>query len=293
MRRLSFSLIAIAATLAAAMAPLRADDVVVISAAAVKAPLEVARGMAVAATGHGLQMSFGTAGFVRDKVAGGAAADIVVLPPARLDELVQRGLVLPEGRIGLGLVRLGVAVRGGAAQPAIATEADIRAALLAAPSIGLADPASGATTGIYFAKLLKQMNLEEPLRPRIRLYADGTTAMEALARGEVAIAAGQISEIKPVLGVDLVGPLPEALQLRTIYAAGIAHGSHDPAAARAMIGFLTSSKMAPAFLAAGFDPAPKLAADVSGLVSTAQRGDDVAPNLHFQSGETPAAPKLH
>ncbi len=272
-----------------------AADVIIVSAAAVKAPLDAAKTLAPAATGNAIQSSFGTAGVVRDKITKGEPADIVVLPPARLDELVQQGLVTPEGRASLGVVRLGIAVRSGGAKPAIATEADIRTALTAAPSIGLADPASGATTGIYFAKLLKQMGLDETLKARIKLFSDGTAAMEALARGEVAIAAGQISEIKPVQGVDLVGPLPDTLQLRTTYAAGIVKLSHDADAARAMIGFLTSAKMAPAFAAAGFDPPaePGKAAAVAPVKLESKQGDYVAPNFHFQSGETLAELKLH
>ena len=274
-----------ATTLLAFSAGARADELVALSAAAVKAPLEAARGLAEAATGNTLRASYGTAGAIRDKVTAGQPADIVVLPPARLDELVQGGLLLPDGRAPLGVVRLGVAVRGGAARPPIATEADIRAALLAAPSIGLADPASGATTGLYFAKLLKQMGLDQTLAARIKLYPDGTAAMEALARGEVAVAAGQISEIKSVAGVDLVGPLPDTMQLRTVYAAGVAKGSRAPDAARAMVAFLTSAKAAPAFAAAGFDP--PTAADA------AKQGDYVATNFRFQSGEVMPALKLH
>lgn len=254
MRKFSCGLGVALTVLMIAASPLWADDVVALSAAAVRTPLDAAQRLAVKATGHGLQANFGTAGFVRDKVAGGATVDIVVLPLVGLDELTRRGLLLPDGRASLGIVRLGLAVRRGAAWPAIVTEADFRAALLAAPLIGLADPASGATTGIYLAKLLKRMGLEETLRPRTRLYPDGAAAMQALARDEVAVAAGQISEIKPVSGVDLVGLLPEVLQLRTIYAVSVARRSHDAAAARAMIGFLTSPQMTPAFVAAGFDP---------------------------------------
>jgi molybdate transport system substrate-binding protein len=97
------------------------------------------------------------------------------------------------------------------------------------------------------------MGLADALKGRLHLYPDGTAAMEALARGEVAVAAGQISEIKPVAGTDLVGPLPDALQLRTVYAAGVSTHAARPEAARATIAFLRSVRMAPAFLAAGFD----------------------------------------
>ena len=200
----------------------------VLSAAAVKAPLEAAQAQAPAATGHSLRSSFGTAGAVKDKIARGEPADIVVLPPARLDELVQQGLVAPEGRASLGAVRLGVAVKSGRPSRPWPRRPISGRRCRKRRRIGLADPASGATTGIYFAKLLKQMNLDEALKPKIKLFADGTGAMQALARGEVAIAAGQISEIKPVAGIDLVGPLPEALQLRTVYAAGVAKHAAGP-----------------------------------------------------------------
>ena len=166
----------------------------------------------------------------------------------------RQGLVEAAGCQPLGTVRLGVAVRAGARRPAIATKADVRATLLAASAIGLADPASGATTGIYFAKLIGDMGLAERLGPHIKLFPDGTAAVTAVARGEVDVALGQISEIRPVVGADLVGPLPDVLQLRTIYAVGVATHAVRPEAARATIAFLRSPTVAPAFAAAGFDP---------------------------------------
>ena len=232
----------------------RAGGVAIASAAAVKAPLDAAAAVSEAAIGERLSATFGTAGAIRDQVTGGVAVDIVVLPPARLDDLVRQGLVEAGGRRPLGTVRLGLAVRAGASRPAIATEADVKEALLGATLIGLADPASGATTGIFFAKLLGDMGLAERLRPRVRLFPDGTAAVEALARGEVTVAMGQISEIRSVAGAELVGPLPDALQLRTVYAAGVATHAARPEAARAVIAFLRSAQMAPVFSSAGFDP---------------------------------------
>ncbi|MCW6513245.1 extracellular solute-binding protein, partial [Lichenifustis flavocetrariae] len=289
MRRTLLALVVLAASLPGA----RAEDVKILSAAAVKTPLVAAQALAQAATGFDLSLDFGTAGAVRNKIAGGTPADVVVLPPSRLDELVKQGLVEAEGFTTLGTVGLGIAVKGGNPRPAIATETDIRTALVSAPSIGLADPASGATTGLYFAKLLKTMNLDEVLKPKIKLYSDGTAAMEALARGEVALAAGQISEIKPVAGVDLVGPLPDALQLRTAYAAGIVKQAHAPEAAKAMVAFLTSTKMAPVFMAAGFDPPTDPTHGATSVKLDPKQGDYIAPNFHFQSGETLAQLKLH
>lgn len=239
--------------------PAQAGNITIVAAAAVKAPLDAAAALSEATIGERLATSFGTAGAVRDRVMAGGAVDVVVLPPARLDELVREGLAEAEGRQTLGTARLGLAVRAGAPRRAIATEADVRASLLAAPAIGLADPAAGATTGVFFAKLLDDVGLVETLKPHVRLFPDGTAAVEALARGEVAIAMGQISEIRPIAGADLVGSLPDALQLRIIYEAGVAARGARSEAARATISFLCSPRVAPARAAAGFDPPPQQA----------------------------------
>ena len=226
----------------------QAGDLLVLSAAAVREPLEAAKSLA---PDPRLSIAYGTAGSIKAGVVAGAPADILVLPPARLDELAAAGLVEPGAR-ALGVMTLGAAVRTGAPRPAIDSPEAFRAALLSASAIGLADPASGATTGVYFAKLLKDMSLTEPLAGRIKLYSDGTAAMEALARGEVAIAAGQVSEIMPVAGIDLIGRLPAPLQLRTTYAAAVTKSSAHAVEARAAISFLASPAMAGAFAAAGF-----------------------------------------
>jgi molybdate transport system substrate-binding protein len=138
-----------------------AESVIVLSASAVKAPLNAAQDISLAATGYRLQSTFGTSGAVIKRVEAGEQVDIVVLPTALLDELVHQGFIAAEGRISLGTVLLGIAVRSGTAYPLIATTADVRKTLLECRSIGLADPASGATTGVYFAKLFKEMRLED------------------------------------------------------------------------------------------------------------------------------------
>jgi molybdate transport system substrate-binding protein len=231
-----------------------AEPVVVLSAAAMSSTLEGLAAPLAARTGLVIQLATGTAGGVHDRLLAGEAADLVIAPPAQLQDLVSRGAVLADPAVApLGAVRLGVAVRQGAPRPAIDTPDAARASFLAAPTLGVADSATGATTGVYFAKLLKAQGISDQLGSRIHVYADGLTAMRALAKGEVALAAGQISEIKPVPGVDLVGPLPDAWQLRTIYAAAISAHAANPARARQLLTFLLASESTPVFTANGFD----------------------------------------
>ena len=125
--------------------------------------------------------------------------------------------------------------------------------MLAASSIGMADPATGATSGIYLAKLLEQLGVMDAVRPKLKFYPEGQVAMEAAARGEVAFGLGQVSEILPVVGTDLVGTLPEALQLKTVYAAGLAAGGRNKEAASRLMRYLSGPKAVASYKAQGFE----------------------------------------
>ena len=236
-----------------AAAPSNAADLVVLSAAAMKTAVSALPDKLTAATGDHVRFIFGTAGFIRDKAVAGEVFDVVIVPPAPLADLVKRGLVVDGSMKPLGLVRLGAAVRTGTPHPPIDTPDAFKAAVLAAPSIGLADPATGATSGIYLMKLLEQMGVLEQVRSRLKLYPEGQTAMEAAARGEVAFGLGQISEILPVAGVDPLGPIPEMYQLKTTYAAGLAQKAVDPAAAMRLMQFLQGPEAIASFKAQGFE----------------------------------------
>jgi molybdate transport system substrate-binding protein len=117
----------------------------------------------------------------------------------------------------------------------------------------MADPATGATSGIYLAKLIDRLGIGSVVGPKVKYYPEGQTAMEAMARGEVSIGLGQTSEIKPVHGVELVGPIPEDLQLVTTYAAGISAKSEHPDAAKRLVSWLTAPAVQTSLKANGFD----------------------------------------
>lgn len=240
-------------TMGLAVQPARAGDLVVLSAAAMKTAVSQIPAAFEAATGEHVTFVFGTAGFIRDKAVAGEMFDVAIVPPAPLADLMKRGLVVDGSMRPLGLVKLGAAVRTGTPHPDIATEASFKAALLAAPSIGMADPATGATSGIYLVKMLERMGVMETVRPRLKFYPEGQVAMEAAARGDVAFGLGQVSEILPVAGTDLVGTIPESLQLRTIYAAGLAKGARNPETARRLLDYLAGPQEEAAYKAQGFE----------------------------------------
>lgn len=233
----------------------QAADLVVISAAAMKAAMASIPAEYAAATGDHVRFVFGTAGFVHDKVAGGESVDVVIAPPAPLKQLSNSGLVQGPTVKGLGETKLGAAVRQGAPHPKLANEDDFRTAVLAAPSLGIADPKTGATTGIYLVKLFDRMGLTPAIAPKLHVYPDGLEAMSAGARGEIALGIGQLSEILPVAGAELAGILPESLQLRTVYAISLpAHPTH-PEAARKLYDFLLARAAQGGFARFGFEAA--------------------------------------
>jgi molybdate transport system substrate-binding protein len=137
--------------------------------------------------------------------------------------------------------------------PAINDDPAFTKALLDAPSIGMADPATGATSGIYLARLIDRLGIGGTVRHKVKYYPEGQTAMEAMARGEVSLGLGQISEIKPVHGASVVGPIPEDLQLVTTYAAGVGTMSEHPDAAKKLLSYLTGPAVQTSLKANGFD----------------------------------------
>jgi molybdate transport system substrate-binding protein len=194
----------------------QAAEVTVLSAAAVQVPITEIAERFEKATGHRVRFEFSTAGGVEAKIRGGAKPDLVINAAERLQALAAGGLVAPGAR-SLGVVRMGVAVRKGGKVPDIGSVAAFRGSLLAAESIAYGDPAKGATTGIHFAGVLQRLGLQDAVRGKSKLAANGLEVMKLVANGEAEIGITQISEILHVKGDALVGPLPEELQLASNY----------------------------------------------------------------------------
>src|SRR5262245_47782925 len=133
----------VAASLALCALPAAyADDVTILSAAAVRPALIEVPPLFAQATGHRVTVSFGNATAIQTKVTAGERVDLVILPPQQLDGLHS----LLGNRTPLGVVRLGIAAKAGSPPPLVATPDDFRRALLAAPSFGMPDPADGSTS---------------------------------------------------------------------------------------------------------------------------------------------------
>lgn len=239
------------AVMALAVGHAEAAEIKVVSAGAVRSIVSDLAPAFEKASGHKVSLSFGTVGIVRQKLAT-EPADLVIMSDTALEEAIRQGSVAAGSRADIARTGIGIAVREGAPKPDISTSEALRQTLLAAKSIVYVDPAQGATSGIHFAGVLQRLGIADAMKPKTTLVPGGYPA-ELVARGEVEMVAHQISEILPVKGVTLVGPLPRDLQKVTIYSAGLPAKAEAVDAARAFIAFLTSAAARPKFAAAGLD----------------------------------------
>jgi len=250
MRRLVYPLLAFA--LAASQA--RADTIKVLTTGAFKQVVVALVPAFEARTGHKVDVQNDTAGALAKRIGAGETFDVLVLTPAGLKTLAAEGKVSAQSVVPLARVAIGVAVKAGAAQPAMASVEDFRQAVLAARKVAYIDPAAGGSSGIYLDGLFQRLGLAEAVRAKAVLVPGGLVA-DKLVSGEADLAIHQISEILPVRGAQLVGPLPEAIQNYTTYAGAVSAGSRHPDAAQAFLLTLSGADAAQTVRAKGMLPA--------------------------------------
>src|SRR5262244_2944193 len=205
-------------------------------------------------TGHKVSVENDTAGALSKRIEGGEAFDLAVLTPAAVNDLSGKGKFVAGSRVNLARVGVGVVVNEGAPKPDIGSVEAFKRALLAAKSVAYIDPAAGGSSGIYVAGLLDKLGIAGEVKPKAKLIPGGAVA-EHVAKGEAELGIHQISEILPVKGVTLVGPLPAEIQNYTVYAAGLGAHAKEGDAAKALLKTLTSPAAAEVLKSKGMDPA--------------------------------------
>jgi len=228
-----------------------AAEIKVLSAGAVRAIVTELTPAFEKETGHKVSFNFGTAGLTRQRLASDPA-DVVILTDVGIDESVKEARVVAGSRADIARSGMGVGVREGAPKPDISTTDAFKKTLLAAKSVTYVDPAQGATSGIYFSGLLKAWAIADAMKPKTTLVPGGYPA-ELVAKGEAELVVHQISEILPVKGVVLAGPLPRDIQKVTTYSAGLPTKAINVEGARAFIAYLMTPSVRPKFAAAGLD----------------------------------------
>jgi molybdate transport system substrate-binding protein len=205
-------------------------------------------------SGHKVQMDLdGAIGAMVDRVRKGAVADVVIVSGDQIDALIDEGKVVAGSRTDIGEVGIGLFVRNGAPKRDISSVEAFEKVLHAAKSIGYNDPAAGAPVGVYLVGLFERLGIAAEMESKTVVFRQRSERFEAVARGDVEIGFNQISEIVVAPGIDLVGPLPKAVQRYTLFSGGILAGSREQAAGKEFVTFIAAPQVSNVWRAKGFE----------------------------------------
>jgi len=190
---------------------------------------------------------------IPNRLARGEHADVVIMVGYALDDLIKQGKVEPGSRVELADSRIGLAVKAGAAEPSITTDADLKNALLRAKSVAYSDSASG----VYIEnELFKKLGIQEQLAPKSKMI-ERIPVASVVAKGDYELGFQQVAELLPVPGITFVGKIPEDLQSVTRYAAGIPKNAEHPAEAKKLLDYLASPEAQVTVRSTGLDSVPR------------------------------------
>ncbi len=227
-----------------------ANVVRVLSTLALMGAIRGLAGRYEAETGACIDADFAPTVALLERLRNGEAADVVILTRQALDDLAAQGSVVADSCVDLARSYVGVAVKAGAPHPDIATKAALRATLHGARSVAYSR--IGAS-GIFFAQLIERMGIASEINARARVIPSGFTA-ELLVTGEADLAVQQISELKLVGGVEILGPIPVDLQSPMVFSAGRMAASERVVQSDRLLRFLTSADAAPELRESGLEP---------------------------------------
>jgi molybdate transport system substrate-binding protein len=221
------------------------------------APAEAVKAIAVdfaKDTGHQLIFTVGQPATIQRDLTAGDKADVVILPARVVVKLTGAGML--RGAVAVARVGIGVVVRDGAAPPEIADAAAIRKLLIGAHSIVYPDPKEpgGGSTGHAVARMIERMGLTDSVRPKLTLSSAIGGGVALVAAGKAEVGFFNISEIMPIKGAALVGPLPAELQNYIVFSAATTAANTAPEPAAAFVKRLADPAARPAWQAAGLEP---------------------------------------
>jgi molybdate transport system substrate-binding protein len=246
---LKFALLGLAAILTPAMA--NAAEIKVISSVGVKTALEQIKPHFERTTEHKLAITYGTAVPLKRQIDAGESFDVVILTPAMLEDLAKQDKVVPDSRATVAKVGIGVAIKSGAAKPDLGTPEAFKQALLKASAIAYSKEGQ---SGMMMARIIERLGIAEEMKAKTVLETRSGLTAANVVEGKAELAFTLISEILPIAGAELAGPLPAALQNYVVFTAGIAPGSKDASAVKSFIDFFKAPAVLPILKAAGMEP---------------------------------------
>jgi molybdate transport system substrate-binding protein len=188
---------------------------------------------------------------VARRVRGGEAVDVVVLASGAIDKLIEEKKLIAGSRVDLVKSGIAIAIRANSPRPKVGTEDEVKSAVLAAATLSY----STGPSGVYLEKMFERWGILEAIRNRIVVPPPGVAVGSVLASGTAELGFQQLSELKNVPNIEVVGPLPPAIQSMTTFSGGISVSCVDPAAARQLLVFMASPATAAAKLRHGLEAA--------------------------------------
>ena len=205
-------------------------------------------------TGHRVVIDYGTIGALTSRLQKDETADVTIVSDKQFGELQRQGKLVAGTEIGVAKLGDGAFVRRGAPKPDVSSVEAFKHTLLQARAIAYLDPAGGAPSGIYMAKLMDRLGISAEMTPKTKLISAGSSLFEIVVNGDADIGFIQITELLAEPRVELLGPLPEAVQDYTSYAAGLVTAGQQRDAGKALIAFITSPQGMAVMKSRGFGP---------------------------------------
>jgi molybdate transport system substrate-binding protein len=229
-----------------------AAEIKVLSAGAMRGVIDALLPDFEKQTGDKVTVENATAGVLAKRIEDGEAFDLAVITAGVVDSLAGKGKIAGDSRVPLAKVGMGVAVKAGAPLPDIKTVDAFKRTLLEAKSVAYINPKAGGTTGAFFEQLIEKLGIADQVRAKAKLK-DGGYVADLVASGEAEVGVHVISEIVPVKGAVLVGPLPAEIQTTTTYVGGVSAASANAEAARVLLQYIAGPASTPVLKAKGME----------------------------------------
>jgi molybdate transport system substrate-binding protein len=229
----------IAGLLAATLSPAAAADIAVFSTGAPSVVLKELSVPFARDTGNRVTFTVATPGELQKKLAAGETPDLVVMPAPVVERLQKAGVLQAGSRVDLARVGIGIAVRAGTPKPDVSTVDAVKRLLLEAKSIVHTDPNGSGFAGRAVARMIEHMGIADLIKPKLTIMQAIDGGVDLVAKGQAEVGLFNISEILPVKGVVLAGPLPPQVQGYIVFAAALHAANKAPAPAQAFVKLAT------------------------------------------------------
>jgi molybdate transport system substrate-binding protein len=230
-------------------ATITATSIDVLSTLALRGVLVAVAADFTAETGLSFTATYKSTNMTLGLIGQGLTADMTIVTREAVDQLLREDVIVNGSTANLAQSGVGIAVRAGAPKPDISSVDALRRTLLATKSVAFSR--LGAS-GIYFGSLIERLGIADEVRRKANI--SDSFVGEVAARGDAEIAVQQISELKAVAGIDIVGPLPDEVQKISVFTAGIFRAARNPGGAEKLIAYLVDPRLAGVISSTGLEP---------------------------------------